>query len=758
MSEFQEVKADDGRVYYWNPKTNETRWDKPAEMAAAAAPAFTPPPFNPPPQSSSPTNNGFTAPPAFTPPPASFNPPPAGLPPPTGLPPPGASSLPPPVSGGFSAPPSGIRPGSNLGAPVTGGGTLKRGKKMCQRCQTQKAAAKVAQRQQDGSTQTMLLCKGCVTAVQSEEKQREVEAAAAAKSAARPSGTMKIGKYNDKTVKKKGNPLDRDWGLNKKDDKLPQADKIRKLEAHITELEHIIASETKKKQGMDQLVSFYNNDPKQQKQVKGEIADIAKIIGGCTNKLAQLKSQLTAVKSGRPVSTGRKSATLSSSQVAAAAKYNPNKKKNPALSKTWGVKALDSNLSDEKKIEGLYAQLDVLEGAIATEVKGKTGLSTLVEQYRNTNPQMFQQISSELADIDSDVARLEAEVAVVESELHALQSPWKEATADGKKYYYNSDTGETTWEKPAELQTTKRKCEQCKNNARAKVLQPDGVALWLCKDCARAKTGNTVPRASSSGSATSPTPSSGPPPFPGATPPSAAAPPAFPGSVPPSFPGANSTSPRARSSTGGPAPGAATMKPPSSNRNTIAFGGAPSFAPPPGAAKPRPSGLTRGLSTPSLAPPPAAAPAGLPPPVGGGGAFKPPPAFTPPPAATPSFSPPPAASFAPPPAGLPPPTGNTGFSPPPAATPSFSPPPASVPNAPPLPGLGSGAPGSGLDTDPNMICYAKAHSPFKAEGEGEIDLKPGDVVCVLTQDPDGWWKVVLHGKRGYIPGSHVTPQ
>jgi pre-mRNA-processing factor 40 len=31
-SVWQETKAEDGRLYYYNPHTRVTRWDKPAEM------------------------------------------------------------------------------------------------------------------------------------------------------------------------------------------------------------------------------------------------------------------------------------------------------------------------------------------------------------------------------------------------------------------------------------------------------------------------------------------------------------------------------------------------------------------------------------------------------------------------------------------------------------------------------------------------------------------------------------------------------
>jgi pre-mRNA-processing factor 40 len=39
---WQETKADDGRLYYYNPHTRVTRWDKPAEMMTESEVRFPP--------------------------------------------------------------------------------------------------------------------------------------------------------------------------------------------------------------------------------------------------------------------------------------------------------------------------------------------------------------------------------------------------------------------------------------------------------------------------------------------------------------------------------------------------------------------------------------------------------------------------------------------------------------------------------------------------------------------------------------------
>ena len=65
------------------------------------------------------------------------------------------------------------------------------------------------------------------------------------------------------------------------------------LFVQLAELEQLIASEKKKKDGMDHLVGFYANDPKQQKQVKGEIDDLEKLLIGLQAKHAIVQSQLS---------------------------------------------------------------------------------------------------------------------------------------------------------------------------------------------------------------------------------------------------------------------------------------------------------------------------------------------------------------------------------------------------------------------------------------------------------------------------------
>jgi hypothetical protein len=665
---------------------------------------------------------------------------------------------------------------------------------MCEQCGQNKAAAKV----QLGDGQSKLLCKPCV-----EQEQRQSEQAMAAAAASGGGGggggagapKIKIGTYKEpKDDKKEKAILERDWGLDKKKDKnLSLPDKIRKLEAQLADIDAAIASEKKKKDGMDQLVGFYAKDPKQQKEVVAEVADLVKVIQTATEHRATIASQLSQCQAGtdplnasakRPGGGGASNQPLPS----AGGVYRATAKKNAALGKTWGVKVLAATLTDPQKVDALYQQLDELEAAIATEVKGKQGLAVLAEQYRSSNPAQYQQISEEIVGIDDDIKRLEADANRVQADVAVLQSPWKETNApDGRKYYYHSETGETTWDTPAELKREKRKCEQCDDRARLKVTGADGVARWYCK--AHGTAGGvprlTVPSGGppSGGPPISPRPRSataGGPPIGG--PPSGggfAPPPSAGGFAPPPTGGGGFAPPPSMGAPGGFAP---PMSPP--NVPPPANG----FSPPPAAG--RPPALTRVVSQPALAVPPAQrgpgafspppgrgpAPGFAPPPSAGGafastggfappsGGFAPPPGggfsgsggFAPPPASGGGgFAPPPSGGFAPPPGGG---GGGGGFAPPPSG--GFAPPPGGGGGGfapPPQPGGGGGgivAP-PGADADPTAIGYAKAHTRFVAEGTGELSLEVGDIVCVLACDGDGWWKCKLRGRKAYCPGSYL---
>lgn len=45
---------------------------------------------------------------------------------------------------------------------------------------------------------------------------------------------------------------------------------------------------------------------------------------------------------------------------------------------------------------------------------------------------------------------------------------------------------------------------------------------------------------------------------------------------------------------------------------------------------------------------------------------------------------------------------------------------------------------------------------FKANEEGELEFKRGDVIEVLERNEDGWWKGSLNGRQGIFPSNYVS--
>ena len=50
---------------------------------------------------------------------------------------------------------------------------------------------------------------------------------------------------------------------------------------------------------------------------------------------------------------------------------------------------------------------------------------------------------------------------------------------------------------------------------------------------------------------------------------------------------------------------------------------------------------------------------------------------------------------------------------------------------------------------------AKVTYDYDAENEDELNLKEGDMVKVLDQEEEGWWKGELNGKVGVFPSNFV---
>ena len=50
---------------------------------------------------------------------------------------------------------------------------------------------------------------------------------------------------------------------------------------------------------------------------------------------------------------------------------------------------------------------------------------------------------------------------------------------------------------------------------------------------------------------------------------------------------------------------------------------------------------------------------------------------------------------------------------------------------------------------------AKVTFDYEAENDDELSLKEGEIVEVLSQEEEGWWKGSLNGKVGVFPANFV---
>jgi len=102
--------------------------------------------------------------------------------------------------------------------------------------------------------------------------------------AAKPAG--KIGKYQGPSTK---DPTAKEWGLSASDAILTQPEQEAKLHAQMADLEKLINSEMKSKDGLENLIRFYANDPTAQAKAQTELQDTAK-------KLEKLQEAKTLVQ------------------------------------------------------------------------------------------------------------------------------------------------------------------------------------------------------------------------------------------------------------------------------------------------------------------------------------------------------------------------------------------------------------------------------------------------------------------------------
>jgi len=80
----------------------------------------------------------------------------------------------------------------------------------------------------------------------------------------------------------------KEWGLSSSDHNLPVNDQKNKLNTQLEELDKAIVSETKSKEGLENLVRFYASDPVAQKKAEDEINE-------CESKLTRLQDTRSTV-------------------------------------------------------------------------------------------------------------------------------------------------------------------------------------------------------------------------------------------------------------------------------------------------------------------------------------------------------------------------------------------------------------------------------------------------------------------------------
>jgi len=103
----------------------------------------------------------------------------------------------------------------------------------------------------------------------------------------KPRTPGKIGNYNPNTADILSG---KDWGLTASDQNLSNEEKQRKLSTQLEQLEKAIISESKAKDGLENLVRFYASDPVAQKKAEDQMAE-------SEDKLQRLRETKSSVQS-----------------------------------------------------------------------------------------------------------------------------------------------------------------------------------------------------------------------------------------------------------------------------------------------------------------------------------------------------------------------------------------------------------------------------------------------------------------------------
>jgi len=112
------------------------------------------------------------------------------------------------------------------------------------------------------------------------------------------SGTPSKGKYPYKANADNDKFSNREWGLTQADRNLSPDEQKNKLYGQLDELDKAITSETKSKEGLENLVRFYASDPVAQKKAEDEISECEQKLGRLHDARANVQNQYEQIGSG----------------------------------------------------------------------------------------------------------------------------------------------------------------------------------------------------------------------------------------------------------------------------------------------------------------------------------------------------------------------------------------------------------------------------------------------------------------------------
>ncbi|EGC34954.1 hypothetical protein DICPUDRAFT_152774 [Dictyostelium purpureum] len=92
----------------------------------------------------------------------------------------------------------------------------------------------------------------------------------------------------------------KEWGLTSKDQSLSPPEKIAKLEQQYQEISQSIRNEVQARSGIEKLIQFYANDPKEQKKAEGELAEADKKIHSLKESQKLITVQLEELGKSNP--------------------------------------------------------------------------------------------------------------------------------------------------------------------------------------------------------------------------------------------------------------------------------------------------------------------------------------------------------------------------------------------------------------------------------------------------------------------------